>query len=109
MAEMVTRSDNITFDFTAFARQRSKRERMERLDKIASLMDTAFVIPGTNVRFGMDGVVGLVPGIGDALTTALSLFLVHEAYQLGAPRHLLVKMVTNVAIDGAVGSVPILG
>ena len=48
-------------------------------------MDTAFVVPGTGIRFGVDGLIGLVPGIGDAVTTALSLYIVHEAWQLGAP------------------------
>ena len=68
-----------------------------------------FVIPGTNIRFGIDAMMGLVPGIGDAITTAMSLYIVHEARQLGAPRHLIARMLANVALDGVVGAVPFLG
>jgi hypothetical protein len=87
----------------------SRAERLARLDMLASLLDTAFVVPGTNIRFGVDALVGLVPGIGDALTTAVSLYIVHEARQLGAPWHVVSRMIANVALDGAVGAVPILG
>jgi hypothetical protein len=87
----------------------SRAERLARLDMLASLLDTAFVVPGTNIRFGFDALVGLVPGIGDALTTAVSLYIVHEARQLGAPWHVVSRMLANVALDGVVGAVPILG
>jgi hypothetical protein len=73
------------------------------------LPDTALVIPGTGIRFGLDGLIGLFPVIGDAITTALSLFIVHEAYQLGAPGHVIVRMLGNVALDGALGAVPLVG
>jgi len=76
---------------------------------LANLLDTALVIPGTNVRFGLDAIVGLVPGIGDAVTTVVSLYIVHEARQLGAPWHVVSRMLANVAIDGAIGAVPLLG
>ena len=94
------------FDFT---RLRSREERVARLDALATLLDTAFILPGTNVRFGFDALIGLVPGIGDAITTALSLYIVHEARQLGAPRHVIVRMLANVMIDGFVGAVPLVG
>lgn len=90
-------------------RPRSRHDRIARLDALANLLDTAVMIPGTNVRFGLDAVIGLVPGIGDAITTALSLFLVHEAWQLGAPRHVIARMLGNVALDGVIGSVPLVG
>jgi hypothetical protein len=92
-----------------FARPRSRRERIARLDAFANLLDTALIIPGINVRFGIDALIGLVPGIGDAITTAMSLFIVHEARQLGAPRHLILRMVGNVALDSIVGAVPLVG
>jgi len=90
-------------------RPRSRRERIARLDALASLLDTALLIPGTNIRFGLDAVIGLVPGIGDAVTTAMSLFIVHEAHLLGAPGHVIARMLANVALDGLVGAVPIVG
>ena len=92
-----------------FARPQSRAERIARLDGLATLLDTAFVIPGTNIRFGIDAMIGLVPGIGDVITTAMSLYIVHEARQLGAPRHLIARMLANVALDGVVGAVPFLG
>jgi len=94
------------FDFT---RLRSREERVARLDALATLLDTAFILPGTNVRFGFDALIGLVPGIGDAITTAISLYIVHEARQLGAPAHLILRMLANVALDGFVGAVPLVG
>ena len=94
------------FDFT---RSRSREERVARLDALATLLDTAFILPGTNVRFGFDALIGLVPGIGDAITTAISLYIVHEARQLGAPPHLILRMLANVVVDGLVGAVPLVG
>jgi hypothetical protein len=92
-----------------FSRPQSRAERIARLDALANLLDTAFLIPGTNIRFGLDGMIGLIPGIGDAVTTAMSLYIVHEARQLGAPRYLIARMLANVALDGVVGAVPLLG
>ena len=97
---------NYGFDF---ARPQSRAERIARLDGLATLLDTAFVIPGTNIRFGIDAMMGLVPGIGDAITTAMSLYIVHEARELGAPGHLIARMLANVALDGIVGAVPLIG
>jgi hypothetical protein len=88
---------------------RSRRERIERLDRLATLLDTAILIPGTNIRFGADAVVGLVPGIGDTITTALSAYIVYEAYQLGIPNHVLARMIANVAFDSVTGVVPVAG
>ena len=67
------------------ARPPTRAERIARLDALATLLDTAILIPGTNVRFGLDALIGLVPGIGDVVTTLLSLYLVREARALGAP------------------------
>ena len=97
---------NPSFDFT---RPRSRAERIARLDALASLLDTAFLVPGTNIRFGVDALIGLVPGIGDVVTTLMSLYIVQEARALGAPRHLIARMLVNVALDGVVGAVPLLG
>ena len=100
--------DNFTYAFD-FAGPRSRRERIARLDALASLLDTVFILPGTNVRFGFDALIGLIPGIGDVITTAISLYIVHEARQLGAPAHLILRMLANVAVDGFVGAVPLVG
>lgn len=90
-------------------RTQSRRDTIERLDRISQLMDTALFIPGTNIRFGADAIIGLVPGIGDTVTTAIAAWIVYEAHKLGVPRRVLIRMIGNVAIDGAVGSIPVLG
>ena len=100
--------DNFTYAFD-FAWPRSRHERIARLDALASLLDTAFILPGTNVRFGFDALIGLIPGIGDVITTAISLYIAHEAHQLGAPLHVIMRMLANVALDGFVGAVPLVG
>src|SRR5262245_42843832 len=92
-----------------FAPPRSRRARIARIDALATLLDTALVIPGTGVRFGLDALIGLFPGVGDLITTTLSLFIVHEAYQLGAPGHVIARMLGNVALDGVFGAVPVVG
>jgi uncharacterized membrane protein len=97
-----------SYDFNS-SRPRSRAERIARLDALANLLDTAFILPGTNIRFGVDAVIGLVPGIGDAITTMMSLYIVHEARELGVPRHVIGRMLANVALDGIVGAVPFLG
>jgi len=102
----VTSTDYRAFEFR---HGYSHRQRIARLDWLATLLDTVLVIPGTNVRFGLDALIGLFPGIGDAITTVLSLFIVHEAHQLGAPGHLIARMLGNVAIDGMVGAIPVVG
>lgn len=83
--------------------------RLRRLAKVARLMDTAIGIPGTRLRFGADSVLGLVPVVGDAAGALVGLAIVNEARRLGLPRHKIVKMVSNIGVDAACGSVPLLG
>jgi hypothetical protein len=97
-----------TFDDLRDARL-SHEERLTRLDTLANFMDAAIVVPGTNIRFGADALIGLVPGIGDLATAAISCVIVLEARRMGAPRHVIARMIGNVAIDALAGSVPILG
>lgn len=97
------------FEFTAAFQPLTREQRLARLDAIANLLDAAFVVPGTKVRYGIDGVIGLVPVIGDLITTAFSLWLVREARVLGAPWYITARMLSNVAVDGVVGLVPVAG
>ena len=83
--------------------------RDETLRKLEFLLDEAFVIPGTRVRFGLDAVVGLVPGIGDVLAGLFSLFIPLAAWIRGVPYVTLVRMAANLGIGVLVGSIPILG
>jgi hypothetical protein len=87
----------------------ARRATLQRLERLSILLDTVVIIPGTKVRLGADAVIGLVPGIGDAITTGLAAYIVYEAYRLGAPRGVLTRMLANVAFDGVIGSVPLAG
>jgi hypothetical protein len=87
----------------------SRKERLARLDALASFMDSAVVIPGTNIRFGADALIGLIPGIGDAVSAGISCLIILEARRMGAPHHVVARMIGNVAIDGLVGVIPVAG
>jgi hypothetical protein len=79
------------------------------LRQLARLLDEAIRVPGTNIRFGLDAILGLIPGAGDIAGGLLSAFVIVQAAKLGAPQSVLARMVMNVAVDSIVGAVPILG
>ena len=85
------------------------RQRFEDLRKLQHLLDNAFRVPGTRVRFGWDPIIGLIPWIGDALTAALSCVMVVQAHHMRVPRVVQLRMLGNIAIDLAVGAVPLVG
>jgi len=82
---------------------------MARLEALARLMDGIITIPGTNIRMGLDGIIGLVPVAGDVVSGLISSYLIWEAKQLGAPRWLIARMIGNMAIDSTIGAIPLLG
>jgi hypothetical protein len=82
---------------------------LEEVRRLAKLLDTRWRIPGIGVRFGIDPLLGLIPGAGDLVAGAISTYVIVKAHRLGAPKSMLVKMAGNVAVDTVVGSVPILG
>jgi hypothetical protein len=82
---------------------------VERLRKLARLLDSALPIPGTRFRFGLDAIIGVVPGIGDAIGAIFSVYIVFQAGRLGAPRATLLRMMANIAIDTIIGEIPLLG
>lgn len=83
--------------------------RLERLRKVGWALDSSLRLPGTGIRFGIDSIIGLVPGLGDLVGGVLSVYIIAESARLGAPRGLLARMGWNVAVDTLVGEVPILG
>jgi hypothetical protein len=83
--------------------------RLERLRRVARLLDSAIQLPGTQFRFGLDPLIGLVPGIGDAIGAIFSTMIVFQAARLGAPKSTLVRMMANVAVDTLVGEIPLVG
>jgi hypothetical protein len=76
---------------------------------MARLMDTAFVIPGTNIRFGLDPLIGLIPGLGDTVAAAVSVMLILQSARYGVPKVVLARMGMNVIANTALGSLPVLG
>jgi hypothetical protein len=79
------------------------------LEFLAGLLDDRFQIPGTDIRFGLDAVIGLIPGVGDAIGATLSSYLIWRAHQLGASKLTLLRMGGNMAVDTVIGAVPVLG
>lgn len=82
---------------------------LARLQAFARLLDSAFVVPGTRIRFGLDALLGLIPGLGDVIAAALAGAIVLAAARRGAPGPVLVRMLANIGIDTLVGEIPLLG
>jgi hypothetical protein len=87
----------------------SAGDPLARARTIARLLDSAVSVPGTGIRFGLDPLLGLIPGLGDLAGMMLSGYLVVLGGRLGVPRTVLMRMLANVAIDTVGGSVPVLG
>jgi hypothetical protein len=87
----------------------SRRASLQRLDELATLLDVAFQIPATNIRFGIEAILRLVPGVGDMAASALSCWVLVEAHRLGVPRTLMIRMIGNVVVEGIAGAVPVAG
>ena len=85
------------------------QREIDRLETLAHVLDDVFRVPGTRIRFGLDGVIGLIPGVGDAATGALAAYLALRARQLGLPAGVAVRMAANVGLDLAAGSIPVAG
>jgi Domain of unknown function (DUF4112) len=98
------------FEFSSgLGARMSHEERLAQVKWLANLMDDRFAVPGTPLRFGWDSVIGLFPGLGDVLTSAISLLIVHHAWQTGASRFTIARMLGNVGVDFLVGALPFLG
>ena len=86
-----------------------KLAKINRLRRLSKVMDNAIAIPGTKVSFGLDPILGLLPGGGDTITGGLSAYIVVEAARMGLPREILYKMVGNILLDSFAGTIPVLG
>jgi hypothetical protein len=86
------------------------RAEVERsLDQLSHLMDGLFRIPGTGWRVGLDAIVGLIPGVGDFATTAVSLYILAAGVRYRVPKVTLLRMATNIGVDYLLGSIPVVG
>ena len=84
-------------------------DSVNRITALARLLDSSIPVPGTGRTVGLDAVLGLVPGIGDALSATLSAYIIWEARRLGVPKRKIARMVGNTAVDTAIGAVPLVG
>lgn len=94
---------------TAVSDEHGDHPAMARIQTLSHLLDEAIRIPGTNIRIGLDPILGILPGAGDTAASLLSLYIVLEGVRVGAPTELLAKMVALIAVDAVIGSVPVLG
>jgi hypothetical protein len=81
----------------------------QRVDALSRLLDTAFRIPGTDWRFGLDPIIGLIPGLGDVVGGGVSTYILYLAARAGAPRSVLARMLVNIGLDTVLGAIPLLG
>src|ERR1700676_3843164 len=81
----------------------------EHLDYIAALLDDMWRIPGTQIRFGLDALIGWIPGIGDALAGIASFFIVFASWRRGAPSITLLGMVASIFLEITLGAIPVAG
>ena len=88
---------------------KGREETQRRLQRIAKLMDSQIRVPVIGLRIGVDAILGLVPGFGDVLTGAIGAYLIYEAQRLGIPRSAVLRMIANIAVDTAIGAIPIAG
>lgn len=89
--------------------KRKGHPSIKNFERLAKLMDSQFRIPGTKIRFGMDAIIGLIPGAGDIASFIISGFMLLTLAKNGASGFLLARMGLNLIVDAAIGSIPILG
>ena len=89
--------------------QVQKLKNLKRIRQIAKLLDTAIGIPGTKFRFGLDPILGLIPGGGDLITAGISAYTIYLASRFGLERREIWEMIKNVGIETAIGFVPVVG
>ncbi len=84
-------------------------QKIQDLRRLAEWLDTKFLIPGTDIRFGLDSLLGVIPGVGDSVTLLFSAYFVRQAHTMGVPKRTLARMIWNVFLDWLIGLVPFFG
>lgn len=82
---------------------------MEHFERVAKLLDSKFVIPGTGIRFGLDPILSFIPFLGDLITLIISSMLIYTMHNHGASRKVVVKMLLNAGLDTLIGAIPLVG
>jgi len=101
-------SDRETLEWSSEDSQREQKSR-DDLERVAHWLDTVFEIPVLGWRFGIDAVLGLIPGVGDTASTLASIYVLQAATKFGISRFTLARMTLNIVVDLIVGSIPLLG
>jgi hypothetical protein len=83
--------------------------RLDAIRRASHLLDSVARLPGTSIRFGLDPILGLIPGLGDLISPLFSIAVLWQSRDLGLPRVVQLRMLLNVAIDALVGSIPLVG
>lgn len=84
-------------------------EKLVRLRQLSKNLDESFTIPGTNIKFGMDALLGLVPGGGDLVSGVFSLYLLRAAIKMKLPKRAIISMLVNILVDTTIGIIPVAG
>jgi hypothetical protein len=90
-------------------RNTGNEKTRKKLERLAWFLDSSIKVPGFNARFGLDGLIGLIPGIGDVISALISSVVISEAARMGASKALMLKMAFNILVDTVVGAVPLVG
>ena len=90
-------------------KERSAVEIEKGLDDLARYLDGLFRVPGTGWRFGLDAIIGLIPNVGDTLTSLASFYILFAGVRYGVPKITLLRMAFNIGLDYLVGSMPVIG
>ena len=106
---MASRPNSVHPTDQRIADLKGREQAQRRLQRIAKLMDSQIRVPVIGLRIGADAIIGLVPGFGDIVTGAIGAYLIYEAQRLGVPRSAIVRMVANIAVDTAIGAIPVAG
>ena len=86
-----------------------QEQRFALFKRMSNLLDSAMAVPGTSIRFGLDPILGLFPGLGDLVSPLFTMGILWQARELGIPRVVQLRMIFNVAIDTVIGIVPLIG
>ena len=84
-------------------------EKLIRLRQLSKNLDESFTIPGTKIKFGIDALLGLVPGGGDLVSSVFSLYILRAAIKMKLPKSAVLAMITNILLDTTIGIIPIIG
>ena len=104
--------ENLERKRAAFGMTRDERKRIEveeSLETLSTYLDGLFKVPGTGWRFGLDSLIGLIPNVGDMVTSVASFYILIAGVRYGVPKITLVRMAFNIGLDYVVGAIPIIG